>query len=924
MTPHLSMTEVVGRGPAIAGVVEWFERARSIMLVLEGPPGLGKTTVWRAAVGAIRQGGAHVLSAAPTEPESGFSYSGLADLLASDFADIAPMLPPPQKAALAFALRLERAHGRAADETAVARGALGALRLIAQRHGRILVAVDDLQWLDAPSAAIIDYVRRRLDPAESIRILATRRSAGAGHGDPVRAEDVERVALEPISVGGIHRVVRLRTGVSLPRPRLLEVHAMTSGNPLHAIELVRAIGIERPAQGSSLVDLFAGRIGSLPPSTIQALGIVAASVDRTLVRLGAAWAAGHGGRDSFARAIGPASDAGLVTFVGDAVQPMHPLVGHVANQLADAASRHAAHRALAASARDPEERVHHLGRSVDAPDAGIADEIEAVARSDRSRGIRALRAGLFERAAVLTPPMDRDDAGRRWLAAGAAWFEAGDPSSVERLLRPMIEAWPGGDQRAEAKWRLGTALDESGRWRDAKALWQSALRDVNDPVLRSQVLCSRAITAMYTESMATAVLMSARAVDAAEGSGSVAGLARALAVRSFLLTMAGRDGSGPLMERALAIEEATDADLGEWSPTALAAERARHLGDVRAAEAGYEAVLERAIGHGDANLEQWAAYGLGMASILVGRIGRADELADLVLDLSEQTGLMRIPARVLRAHADAHLGLEARARLMLDEAMTMARTEDEAAHLYSATLILGTVEACAGRDAAAADAYLEARIEAERLGLAHATALLGFLLEAEAAARAGRLDQAGFAMASFDRLAGTGPPAWVRPIRSRAVAAMLAASDQLDAARLELEAIVQEGAALPPDLAHAELALAGVLRRQRRLRAAREAAERARSRFVELGMVTSIAAAEREAARTPGRRPGVPDELSPAEARVAELVATGLTNRDVAAELVLSVKTVEVTLTRVYGKLGIRSRAELAVLYRGRSLQPIV
>jgi ATP/maltotriose-dependent transcriptional regulator MalT len=380
--------------------------------------------------------------------------------------------------------------------------------------------------------------------------------------------------------------------------------------------------------------------------------------------------------------------------------------------------------------------------------------------------------------------------------------------------------------------------------------------------------------------------------------------------------MAGRPGGGAIMDRALEIEATVDEHLGEWSPTALAAECARHTGDVPAALRYYETVLDRATSRGDANVEQWAAFGLASAAILVGQIERASELADLVLDIAEQTDVMRIPARSLRAHVDAYRGEIERARTVLSEALAMARAGDEAAHLFGAFVVLGTIETCAGDAPAAAGAYREARILATRLGMAHATALRAALLEVEIACAAGALSQADEALAAFDGLVDGTPPRWAVPIRRRAIAARLAARGDSAAAIPELEAAIADDVALPPDVGRARLALAGALRRERQYRQARDVAELVRAQFAELGMPPFVAAAERELARIPGRRAGTESELTAAETRIAELVAGGRTNKDVAAELVLSVKTVEVTLTRVYEKLGVRSRTELAVHFR--------
>ena len=272
------------------------------------------------------------------------------------------------------------------------------------------------------------------------------------------------------------------------------------------------------------------------------------------------------------------------------------------------------------------------------------------------------------------------------------------------------------------------------------------------------------------------------------------------------------------MDRALEIEATIDDHLGEWSPAALAAEVARHTGDIPAALRHYAAVLERATTRGDANVQQWAAFGLATSSILAGEIARASELADLVLDIAEQTDVMRIPARSLRAHVDAYLGLIPEARAMLAEAMSMARAGDEATHLFGAYVVLGTIETCAGDAAAAAQAYLEARSVAERLGLAHATVLRTHLLEVEVAAAAGQLSQAADALAAYDGLVASAPPRWAWPIRRRAWGTLLVARGDVAAAIPELEAAIADEVALPPDVGRALLALAAALRRDRRYR----------------------------------------------------------------------------------------------------------
>jgi DNA-binding CsgD family transcriptional regulator len=388
------------------------------------------------------------------------------------------------------------------------------------------------------------------------------------------------------------------------------------------------------------------------------------------------------------------------------------------------------------------------------------------------------------------------------------------------------------------------------------------------------------------------------------------------AIRAFVLSIGGvPDGEG-LMERALALEDGIDEDLGEWSPSALAAECARHVGDVRGAIRHYEVVRDRATIRGDANVEQWAAYGLASAEILAGAFERASSLADLVLDIAEQTEVMQIPARTLRAHADAWLGRFESARTFIADSLARSRGADEGIHEFTGLAVLGVVEVCAGDPAAAAVAFREARAIAARLGLGHATVLRAQLDEVDAAVAAGELAQAEEAMAAFGAAVGEAPPSWAAPIRARASAAILAGRGDLEAATRELEHALVDDEALPPERGRALLALGSVLRRAREYRRSSEVTEQAIKLFERLGSPPWIEAARRELGRLPGRRPQTDGQLTNAEAAIAALVADGRSNKEVAAELVLTVKTVEVTLTRVYEKLGVRSRAELAARFR--------
>lgn len=904
--------DVVGRRAEIASTVRWFgDRSAPSCLILEGEAGLGKSTVWSASLGAIGDAGHRVLASAPAEAESRLSYAGLADLVADDLPALRTVLPGPQARALAVAVRLEEPGSRPPDETAVARGWLEAQLALARQFGALLVAIDDVRWLDPASLAVVAYSLRRLRRDDGVKVLLTHRTGAlAPAGLPI--EDLgERLRLGPLSLGGIHRVIRTQTGVSLTRPRLLGLYAESAGNPLHAIELARASSASSAAPRASIVDLFAARLAGLPPETRRLLVLIAASPDRTQSRLERAWG------QPVDSALHPAMAAGLVALAGSQVRPSHPLVTHIAYAEATDAGRRDAHRLLADSAATTEERALHLARSVIGPDAAAATIVEEAALEARARGVRASSATLAESAARLTPPGDVVDRARRLLAAAASWFEAGDSERVEAIVRPLLDELGVGEQRGEAAWRLGVVLDEGGRWQEAVTLWREALAGADDPGLRSRIQCSLAITAFYTESVDTAATWAEAAVASAEQSGDQRWLAEALAARALTMAMGGDHRAVEVIERALAIESTLPDVLGEWSPTAVAAEIARHGGDDEAARRHYATILDRAVRIGDANIEQWAAFGLCSSELLAGKYRRALELADTVLELADQTGVMRIPARSLRAHVDAYLGDLDGARRLVGEACEAAVAADEKTHLFGAHVVRGVIEAAAGDHAAAARAYADARALASELGLVHASALRALLNGAEEAAAAGQLVEADRFLDAFDRAVAGAVPAWARPVQDRARAAVLATRGDLAGARAILEAAVGDDRVLPFDRGRSLLALGIACRRLHQLGRARHALAEAVEAFVGLGTPPWIERARSELARVPGRRSGDRLELTAAEARIAGLVAAGRSNREVAAELFLSVKTVEVTLTRVYAKAGVRSRSELAAVYRG-------
>ena len=298
------MVGLVGREPEIA-VIESFlaaDEAGFAALELVGEAGIGKTTVWQAAVRRGDELGLPVLSARPAESESRLSFAGLTDLLAAVDADVLGTLPTPQAEALDVAL-LRAGASRSPGRRLVGTALLSVLRELTSK-GPVLVAVDDAQWLDPPSASVLEFALRRLDD-RPVRLVASRRA------DASRPEFVgtraRRLELGPLSVAALQRIVSERLGVTFSRPTLVRLAEASRGNAFFALEIARLLarGDMQPTAGrlpvpDDLRSLAEDRISSLPTATRDTLLRAAALAhpDSTAVDVGA---------------LAPAEEAGLVS-----------------------------------------------------------------------------------------------------------------------------------------------------------------------------------------------------------------------------------------------------------------------------------------------------------------------------------------------------------------------------------------------------------------------------------------------------------------------------------------------------------------------------------------------------------------------------------------------------------------------------------
>jgi AAA ATPase domain len=402
--------EVVGRQREMASVDRFLDLLADgpAALVLEGDSGIGKTTVWRAAIEAAKSRAYRVAVCRASESERALSFLGLGDLFEGAGAEVLERLPEPQQLALELAL-VRVAEEGSPNRVGVARGALQVLREWAAEAPTV-VAVDDVQWLDPPSADALRFVAHRL-ASERLGFVVSVRNEKATSLELDRAFPGGRLArlrLEPLSFEELEDVVRLHLPVSFTRPAWRSLHRTSEGNPFFALQLAEALarrGVQLPAEGlpipETLADAMRERLTALSVSARAALLPAAALAQPTLslMRAGAAEAAG----------IEEAVRAGVLQLEGERLRFAHPLLASFVYRTAAEAERQAVHRRLAPLVADPKEKALHFGRGTVEPDEPLAATLEAAADRAAGRGDPEIAAELAQHGARLTPAERTDD-----------------------------------------------------------------------------------------------------------------------------------------------------------------------------------------------------------------------------------------------------------------------------------------------------------------------------------------------------------------------------------------------------------------------------------------------------------------------------------------------------------------------------------
>jgi DNA-binding CsgD family transcriptional regulator len=910
---------IIGRDQELAELLAFLGASRDgpAVLMLEGEAGIGKTTVWEALLGAESR---DVLAARPVEAETSLSFAALADLLSETPHESLESLPAPQRHAVEVVLLLERAGGEPLEQRAVAAGFLGALRVLAGQRP-LVVAVDDIQWLDAPSAGALAFALRRLGTTPITFILTQRIEPGApaalGLDRPAPGLAFRRVRLEPFSLAALQRLLRASLGVTFTRPVLRRIHAASGGNPLFALELGRALdaaGVRDPGEPLTLPEelrqLVARRLVGLPRETERALLAAALLGQPTLTRLESAL----GG--TAAAAFRPAVEAGAVRLDGNRIHFRHPLLASAVVDGTGADERRAMHALLANTLEQTEERARHLALAAAGPDEQVAAELTRAAEAVAGRGAPEAAADLAHQAWRLTPPELAEQHAARAVTAGWYMWQSGDAARARELLEGAAVSAPPGRVRATALDRLIRLNTQTGDRRKVRAACEEALEELGAELeLRAAIQEALAWNLVITrDDMKAAAEHAKRAVALAEQIDNPAQLSDALAALAQAEFFNGGGLPSRPIERALALgwsdvrERAMRRPELHWSLMLQCADR---LDEAREhLEFMHRYTAER----GDESALPWVMMRLSHVELMAGRWDEAHARATDAYEEALYTGQGSQTGMILcsRALVEAHLGHAESARSEALEGLAISEAVADGIGVRLGRWTLGFLALSLGDSDEAAERLSALWRDSQAAGIVEPgeNRYLGDLLEALA-----ELERGDEAAALAEELHSIGerlerPSALGTAARGRGLVA--AAAGDLDTACLELERAVEQHmlAPLPFQLARSLLVLGSVRRRANHRRAARETLERARTGFESLGARLWSARAEAELERISGRAPAA-NGLTPSEQRVAELVCEGRTNREVAAELVVSERTVETHLTHIYRKLGVRSRTEL-------------
>jgi DNA-binding CsgD family transcriptional regulator len=907
--------DVVGRDAEPRTITRFLDSlaAQPQALVLEGEPGIGKTTLWLAALDQARQRGFRVLSCRPSAAEAHLSYASLADVLADVDDAVLEILPEPQRRAIDFVLLRTKAGPAVTDHRAAGAALLSILDRLADEMP-VMLAIDDLQWVDGSSARVIEFALRRLSARAGV--LAALRTAERGDGRlSLRLRDsdgVSRVQLGPLSLGALHQMLRERIGWSFPRPMLARIEQVSGGNPFYALELARGTQQDGIADlvsplPNTLAQLVQARIDGIHADVRQALLAVAAlahpTVELIQLALGAEPAAAQ-------RLIEDAEECGVIAIDGHHVRFTHALLAAGVYTAASPADRRDMHRRLAEIAADPEERARHIAQAAIRLDAETVAALDEGAVRARSRGAPAAAAELLELAIRLGA-----DTAERRIGLAQHHFDAGDPARARSLLEKTVAELAPGRTRAEALWLLAVVrLHDDSYLESAGYLEQARGEAGTDLRLRVRIMIQLLFVLVNLGRIPDALRLTGATVADAERLADPGLLAHVLASSVMIRFLSGHGLDEPTLQRALDLEDPDITAPVMLRPTLISSLLLAWTGRLDQARETLLSIRRRCLERGGESDLMFTAFHTVIVECWRGNLAGARLIAEDTLQRALQLGtdFPLAIALATQANVAAYAGQADETRRAAREALTIFERGSCLAVTVWPIVTLGFLEVSLGDYQAAAATLAPLAAAAAAMGYGEPTAAPFAADAVEALVGVGRLDEAA---TLADQLESNGrrlDRAWALALGARCRSLLLAATGDLDAAAAAGERALGEHRRLPMpfERARTQLVLGQIQRRRRQKRAAAVALQEAVQVFGELGTPLWADRARAELERV-NVSPADSTQLTPSERRVAQLAATGMTNRAVAGALFISPKTVEANLARVYRKLCIRSRAEL-------------
>jgi DNA-binding CsgD family transcriptional regulator len=839
------------------------------------------------------------------------AYAALADLLSDVDDSVWADLPAPQQQSLNAALLRPREHAAPSDARAVAAAFVGVLdRLATRSEGFVLVAIDDVQWIDVSSANVVAFAARRLPQGVGL-ICTTRSTEVAASVELAHPDAVRRIRLQPLTVGELHRVLTLRLGISVARPTLLRIHQIAGGNPFFGLELARAIDGDTSAGDlrlpGSLNELVSSRIKGFGADAQELLLAMASLPDPTLRLLSQATGTSTA---SVLEVLGEAETQAVVAIDGNRISFTHPVLAHGVYSEASPRRRRAMHRKLAELVVEPELRARHLALSDATGESETIDAIDTAAEIAQARGAPAAAAELLQLAINL----GADDPARRILCA-THYFAASDPGRARQLLEDVVANLPIGPLRAEALYQLALVRFYDDGFAEAAELLESGLPEIGvDDALRVRMLIMLSYALFNAAQPERATDRVRQAVTEAERLGIPSLLSPALGMHETLGFLSGHGFDEATIQRAVALEDDLPMPLAFLPSVQMALLRA-WTGELDLAREVLEAASQRCIALGQEGEFVFIAFSRALVDIWRGDLRGVAIAAEETIERASQLGgdFPMFIALTIRGAAAAYAGRVHEATNDLEKAIAVAHRCGSMRMGEWPITLRAFLEVSRGNYQAALDSVAPLLAMTQVYPDATEIIAASYLPEAaEAMIGVGRLDDVEPLIDTLERNGRRLDRPWMLASALRCRAMLLAARGDLGAATGTAERAMSEHQRLPMpfERARTQLLLGQLQRRQRQREAGAATLRAALQTFDDLGTELWAERAKRELARGMSNRQGG-QALTPAERRVAELAVSGMTNRDIAAALFISPKTVEVNLSRIYRKLKVHSRVEL-------------